>query len=205
MSLRDEYPVLLSGLHRDTCPHLLWAALEGAGLAPLVLGCPRELMAQGRCYAIFQGHAEAADAAALSGALRVHGRALKIRLMHDSRWRERPALIDTSSDEERPPRPSSPPPGSPGGSAADGATAPGRPPPTPTPVMRLPQPPPPPRATGPLVAAGPAAPAAAPHAVALLSAIGPLVPPGTPARLGIRIHRVWHLRFHEEYLDIPKA
>ena len=40
------------------------------------------------------------------------------------------------------------------------------------------------------------------HAVALLAAIGPLVPPGTVARLGIRIQRVWHLRFHEEYYGI---
>lgn len=199
MALRDEFPVLLSGLQQDTCPHLLWAALEEAGLTPYVLGCPRALMDQGRCYVLFREQSEAVDAAALSGALRVHGRAFRIRLLHDRSWRARLTLVDTSSGDERPPPPTSPPPGTPRASCA---TAAGPPPPAPTIFLPRPPPAPPPKAAAPAAAAGPAMPAAVPLGVVLLAAMAPLVPPGAAARLGMRIHRVRHLRFHEEYYGI---
>jgi hypothetical protein len=42
----------------------------------------------------------------------------------------------------------------------------------------------------------------APRAVDLLAALGPLVAPHTVARLGIRVQRVRHLRFHNEYYGV---
>ena len=60
------------------------------------------MLDQGRCHVISREQAEAAGAAALCGALRVHGRAVRTRLMHGRGWRAQLALADTSSDEERP-------------------------------------------------------------------------------------------------------
>ena len=200
----DGFPVLLSGLHRDTRPQLLWASLVEAGLSPLVLGCPRELLDQGRCYVTFRGPAEAAGAAALSGALRVHGRQIRARRIHGRGWRAQLALVDTSSDEERPGGvrplpPSSPPPGTPW---ACRATAACRPPPDPSIILPRLQPPPPPRTTALAAVAGPVVLAASLPGDVLWEAMAPLAMPGSAARLGIRIHRVWHLRFHVEYYGV---
>ena len=75
---------------------------------------------------------------------------------------------------------------------------------TPPDATRPQRPPPalPPAPPGPTAAAGPAARPAAPRAVDLLAALGPLVPPHTEARLGIRVQRVRHLRFHDEYYGV---
>ena len=99
------HAVLVSGLPGGPATEELLGALHAAGHRPLAVGVPAAAAEEGRCYVTFHEAAEADQVCRRHGAIRIHGRALKVTRLFGVGWGPEVGHADVTSDVERPPWP----------------------------------------------------------------------------------------------------